>query len=72
MTEFAGNVQALQSIINREGRLNTNVVSAKFGTDLDAADNNRHFANDDNDDNSNTPSIDYIVIQTHPPINLAN
>ncbi|KAF5025375.1 hypothetical protein F66182_2540 [Fusarium sp. NRRL 66182] len=44
MAAFAGNVQVLQSLINRGGRLYMNVVSAKFGTALDAADNSGHFA----------------------------
>ncbi|KAF4447144.1 hypothetical protein F53441_9289 [Fusarium austroafricanum] len=44
MAAFTGNVQVLQSLINRGGKLHINVISTRFGTALDAADNSGHFA----------------------------
>ncbi|RBR24379.1 uncharacterized protein FIESC28_02869 [Fusarium coffeatum] len=44
MAAFTGNVRVLQSLINRGGKLHINVVSTRFGTALDAADNSGHFA----------------------------
>ncbi|OBS22671.1 hypothetical protein FPOA_09003 [Fusarium poae] len=44
MAAFAGNVEVLQCLINRGGRRYINVVSTKFGTALDAADDSGHFA----------------------------
>ncbi|KAF4461012.1 RAS-2 [Fusarium albosuccineum] len=44
MAAFTGNVNVLQSLINRGAKIYINTVSAKFGTALDAADNNGHFA----------------------------